>query len=73
MPGMAGIDGIARFRSSFPHIPVAVLSASDERENIQRLLAKGALGYISKSAPSEVILNALRLILAGGIYIHPVC
>lgn len=71
MPGMPGMDGIARFRASFPHIPLAVLSAADERENIQRLLANGALGYICKSSPSDVILSALRLILAGGVYIPP--
>jgi len=71
MPGMPGIDGIARFRASFPHVPVAVLSAADERESIQRLLANGALGYICKSSPSDVILSALRLILAGGVYIPP--
>jgi DNA-binding NarL/FixJ family response regulator len=69
MPGMPGLDGIARFRSVFPQIPVVVLSASDERDNIQHLLSKGALGYICKSSPSDVILSALRLILAGGIYI----
>jgi DNA-binding NarL/FixJ family response regulator len=71
MPGMAGVEGIGRFRAAFPRIPVAVLSASDERESIQRLLANGALGYISKSSPSDVILSALRLVLAGGIYIPP--
>lgn len=71
MPGMSGIDGIACFRASFPHVPVAVLSAADERESIQRLLANGALGYICKSSPSDVILSALRLVLAGGVYIPP--
>ncbi|TCJ14995.1 response regulator transcription factor [Parasulfuritortus cantonensis] len=71
MPGMPGIDGIARFRASFPHLPVAVLSAADERENIQRLLGDGVLGYISKASPSDVILNALKLMLAGGVYVPP--
>lgn len=71
MPGMSGIDGIAGFRASFPHIPVGVLSATDERSSIQRLLAQGVLGYICKSSPSDVILSALRLMLAGGVYIPP--
>jgi DNA-binding NarL/FixJ family response regulator len=71
MPGMPGVDGIARFRIAFPAIPVAVLSAADEPDHIQRLLSNGALGYICKSSPSDVILNALKLILAGGIYIPP--
>lgn len=69
MPGMPGVDGIARFRAAFPRIPVAVLSASDERESIQRLLGSGVLGYICKSSPSDVILNAIKLILAGEVYI----
>ncbi len=71
MPGMNGSDAIGRFRAAYPRIPIAVLSAADEREGIQRLLAKGALGYICKSSPSDVILSALRLILAGGVYIPP--
>lgn len=71
MPGMSGIEGVARFRASFPQLPVAVLSAADERDSIQQLLGKGVLGYICKSSPSDVILGALRLMLAGGVYIPP--
>lgn len=69
MPGMPGVDGIERFRAAFPRIPVAVLSASDERDSIQRLLGNGVLGYICKSSPSDVILSAIKLILAGEVYI----
>jgi len=71
MPGMSGLEGVARFRAAFPDIPVVVLSASEQVEDIQKLLAAGALGYITKSSPSEVILNALQLVLAGGLYIPP--
>ena len=71
MPGMTGVDGIGRFRVSFPHIPVVVLSAAEEHEHIERLLANGALGFISKASPSEVILGALNLVLAGGVYVPP--
>lgn len=71
MPGMSGVEGVIRFRSAFPDIPLAVLSASELAEDIHRLLAAGALGYITKSSPSEVILGALRLVLAGGVYIPP--
>lgn len=71
MPGMPGEEGISRFRSAYPAVPVVVLSASEQTEDIQHLLAAGALGYITKASPSEVILNALRLVLAGGIYVPP--
>lgn len=71
MPGMSGIEGVTRFRATFPKIPVVVLSASEQVEDIHRLLFAGALGYVTKSSPSEVILSALRLVLAGGVYIPP--
>jgi len=71
MPGMSGVEGVIRFRAAFPSIPLVVLSASELAEDIHRLLAAGALGYITKSSPSEVILGALRLVLAGGVYIPP--
>jgi DNA-binding NarL/FixJ family response regulator len=71
MPGMVGVEGVTRFRSAFPEIPVVVLSASEQAEDIHRLLNAGALGYVTKSSPSEVILNALRLVLAGGVYVPP--
>jgi DNA-binding NarL/FixJ family response regulator len=71
MPGMDGLEGISRFRAAFPEIPVVVLSASEETENIHKLLAAGALGYLTKSSSSEMILGALRLVLAGGVYVPP--
>ncbi|MDD5389438.1 MAG: response regulator transcription factor [Gallionellaceae bacterium] len=71
MPGMSGVEGVIRFRAAFPGIPLVVLSAAELAEDIHRLLAAGALGYITKSSPSEVILGALRLVLAGGVYIPP--
>jgi DNA-binding NarL/FixJ family response regulator len=71
MPGMSGLDGVTRFRAAFPDIPVVVLSASEQVEDIQQLLAAGALGYITKASPSDVILSALQQVLAGGVYAPP--
>lgn len=71
MPGMSGIEGVARFRAAFPHIPVVVLSAAEEIGDIQKLLDAGALGYITKSSPSEAILAALEHVLDGGVYVPP--
>ena len=71
MPGMSGLEGVARFRAAFPDIPLVVLSASEEVADIKKLLATGALGYITKASPSEVILAALQHVLAGGVYVPP--
>jgi len=71
MPGMPGIDGVIRFRAMFPDTPLVVLSASEQLEDMQKSLAAGTLGYISKSSPSDIILGALRQVLAGVIYTPP--
>jgi len=71
MPGMPGIDGVIRFRAMFPDTPLVVLSASEQLEDMQKSLAAGALGYISKSSPSDIILGALRQVLAGVVYTPP--
>ena len=71
MPGMSGIDGVIRFRAMFPDIPLVILSASEQLDDMQKPLAAGALGYINKSSSSDMILGALRRVLAGGVYTPP--
>src|SRR5262249_3577233 len=48
-----------------------VLSATQDRANVMKALDLGAMGYIPKSAQNEVMLSALQLVFAGGIYIPP--
>ena len=71
MPGMHDGESVAKFRNAYPDVPVVILSASEAPADIQKLLASGAQGYITKCSSGEVILGALRLILAGGIYLPP--
>lgn len=68
MPGFAGVQGIAQYRSRFPGIPLVVLSASESPQDIRSVLGAGALGYIPKSAPTSTMLWALRQVLDGHIY-----
>lgn len=69
MPGFTGVQGVAQFRTRFPDIPLVVLSASESHHDIQRVLDAGALGFIPKASPPAVMLSALQLVLAGGVYI----
>ena len=50
---------------------IVVLSADQDRANVMKALDLGAMGYIPKSARNEVMLGALQLVFAGGIYIPP--
>jgi DNA-binding NarL/FixJ family response regulator len=62
---------LADLRARHAGISVVVLSASNDRETVLKALDLGALGYIPKSATRDVMLNALRLVFAGGVYIPP--
>jgi len=71
LPDRDGFAMLADLRKRYATISVVVLSASRDRENVIRALDLGALGFIPKSAPRDVMVNALRLVLGGGIYIPP--
>ncbi len=71
LPDMDGIIVLKTSHENNPDVPVVILSASTQRGDMQRALAAGAKGFICKSSSPSVVINALRLVLAGGVYIPP--
>lgn len=71
MPGTDGFSALAAFSEQYPALPVVILSASSQRSDIQRALDAGAMGYIPKDTTSSIMLNALRIILSGSVYVPP--
>jgi DNA-binding NarL/FixJ family response regulator len=71
LPDSDGFDVLAELRERYPDAAVVVLSAERDAEKVRRALDFGARGYIPKSAKADVIINALRLIMSGGVYIPP--
>lgn len=71
MPGMEGVAGVADVRARFPAVPVVVMSGHEDPRQVRDLLATGIAGFLPKSATPDVMLAALRLVLAGGIYVPP--
>ena len=72
LPDMSGLDGIAAIRERGPGIPIVVLSSQEDRASVMQALDSGAMGYIPKTSSSDIMISALRLILANGIYLPPV-
>lgn len=72
MPEVDGFAVLALFREQYPLTSVVVLSASEDWQDARRALDTGAVGYIPKSATSQVMLGALHLVLSGGIYVPPI-
>jgi len=71
LPDRNGFEMLASLRQNHPAIAVVVLSALNDRDNVRRSLDAGAQGFIPKTSAREILLGALRLVLAGGVYIPP--
>lgn len=71
MPGRDGFAALETFSQRDAALPIVVLSGSEDRRDMRRALDGGAMGFIPKSATAAVMLSALRLVLAGGIYVPP--
>lgn len=71
LPGLSGLEGLRRLRQEHPEVPVVVMSSADDKDTVLAVLDAGAMGFIPKSSTSQVMLGALRLILAQGIYLPP--
>ncbi len=69
LPDRDGFSVLADLRERYPAIAIVVLSALQDRHNVIRALDLGALGFIPKTTPREVMLSALQLVFSGGIYI----
>lgn len=69
MPGMPWHESLRRLKENNPDTPIVVLSAVTEPENVLQAVDIGASGFIPKTSSSKIILSALHLILAGGLYL----
>jgi DNA-binding NarL/FixJ family response regulator len=69
LPGQSGFDALHSLRESHPALPVVVLSASEDPADVTRAIDAGAMGFIPKSHSGPVMLNALRLVLGGTVYL----
>lgn len=71
LPGATGLSCLAGIREIAPSVPVVVVSAVDDPRIMQEVVIGGANAYVPKSAPRQILINALKVIVAGGSYIPP--
>lgn len=64
-----GIDAIVRLKTVAPNVAVVVVSATEENSSIYACIEAGAMSFISKSSPPEVLTSALRRVLGGDVYL----
>ena len=69
LPGISHFDALLSIRQQTPDTPIVVLSGTEDQRMVEQALQQGARGYIPKSSPTKIILNALQLVIAGGTYV----
>ena len=67
----SGFDVLDEFRAAYPGLPVVVISASDRASDVIRSIDQGAMGFVPKRTSTEMLAQALRLVMSGGIYVPP--
>src|SRR5262245_39690393 len=70
LPGIGGLEVIARIRTIEPGARILVLSMHEDQIHVTRALQAGAAGYVTKNAPPEELLEAIRRVAAGHTYIE---
>ena len=69
MPGANSIDALSKMHTILKDTPIIVISAVFDKEIVQRTIEIGVSGYIPKSSSNDLMLSAIHLVLAGGVYI----
>jgi DNA-binding NarL/FixJ family response regulator len=69
LPDIDGFQALSRLREQHAGIPIVVLSAFEQPELVTRALDAGAMGFIPKTSSNQLLLDALRLVLSGRVYL----
>ncbi len=67
-PGENGLHTAKRMKESFPNIPIVMLTMYDDHHYMEQALAAGIEGFVVKSDPNAVLLQAIRKAANGGTY-----
>jgi len=67
MPATSGLNGLLELRNEYPTIPVVIISAENEKQQILQTISYGAAGFISKSSNVDTIANSLESIFNGNV------
>ncbi|HVV68123.1 MAG TPA: response regulator [Gammaproteobacteria bacterium] len=72
MPGIGGLEATIRLLRNEPTAKILIISAHTDDFLPARLLSLGAVGYLSKSASRDQMIEAINTIYAGNRYVDPI-
>ena len=66
-----GFEVLVEFRTTYPAVPVVVVSASDRASDVIRAIDNGAMGFVPKKSSHAELHEALRMVMTGSMYVPP--
>jgi DNA-binding NarL/FixJ family response regulator len=69
LPGATGLSCLRHLREIAQLTPIMVVSGNDDPATMRDVVMAGATGYVPKSAPRQVLVDAIRVIMGGGTYL----
>jgi DNA-binding NarL/FixJ family response regulator len=66
-----GFELLTELRAAYPALPIVIVAASDHRDDVMRAVDLGAMGFVPKCAANATLMDALRMVMSGGIYLPP--
>jgi len=69
MPGIGGLEGIRKLKAFNDEVIIIVLSVRDDPNSVSHAMDLGARGYLSKNCAPEELVNAIKHVLKGNVYL----
>ncbi len=71
LPGRDGLEVLKELRTEFPRVPVLGVSMHPADQFAHRMIAAGAVGYVTKDSDPAELVRAVTLALKGQRYVQP--
>lgn len=71
MPGISGIEATRRLREIAPSTRILALTVHEDEGMLREMIRAGAHGYIIKRAVESDLIQAIKFVSQGYIYVHP--
>lgn len=71
MPNLGGIEAAKRLKKILPQIHILILTVHEDDSLLQEAMQAGAAGYIVKRAAESELIDAIRAVWRGDLYVHP--
>jgi two-component system response regulator NreC len=71
MPDLNGLGATIQIKKKYPSVKILILTMYETGPHIQQILAAGASGYITKKAPTQELVSAIRSIYNGDAFLCP--